>query len=66
MSYRETTVLFFWDMPERLRTYITTKLSNLNNLKLIFPNPANEEEYLKIIPSVNVLYNIQSEMWANF
>ncbi|MHA2248862.1 MAG: NAD(P)-dependent oxidoreductase [Candidatus Kariarchaeaceae archaeon] len=49
------TVLFFWDVPKPLVNYLKDGLSNIVGLELIFPDPPEYNEYLKLIPQAHVL-----------
>ena len=42
-----TKVLFIWDVPIELRHYLDIGLKEIENLELIYPKKANEEEYLR-------------------
>ncbi|MGY5877025.1 MAG: NAD(P)-dependent oxidoreductase [Candidatus Thorarchaeota archaeon] len=42
-----TTVLFIWDVPERLKSYLKEGLIETKGLNLIFPEEATESEFLK-------------------
>ena len=55
MPSKDTTVLFIWDVRRELQEYLQDGLSDVSNLNLIFPNPANEEEYLKHAEAANVI-----------
>jgi phosphoglycerate dehydrogenase-like enzyme len=48
-------ILCIWDVPERLQEYLRDGTRHLNGLKLIFPEEAVEEEYLKHAPDVDVI-----------
>jgi phosphoglycerate dehydrogenase-like enzyme len=49
------TVLFIWDVREELRDYIEKGLKDIRDLNLIFPSPAEEDEYQKHIQSANIV-----------
>ncbi|MDF1539794.1 MAG: NAD(P)-dependent oxidoreductase, partial [Candidatus Thorarchaeota archaeon] len=48
-------VLFIWDVREELRKYLEKGLADVADLNLIFPSPAEEEEYMKHIESANII-----------
>jgi phosphoglycerate dehydrogenase-like enzyme len=47
--------LFIWDVREELREYLEKGLAGVPDLNLIFPSPAEEEEYLKYIQTANIV-----------
>jgi len=54
-AVNEITVLFIWDVPERLRNYLSDGLKDVEGLTLIFPLPADEDEYLKYAPDCEII-----------
>ncbi|UYP47408.1 Formate dehydrogenase, mitochondrial [Candidatus Lokiarchaeum ossiferum] len=48
-------VLFIWDVNERLKTYLKSKLEQLSNLNLIFPKDLSEENLLSLAPKASVI-----------
>ncbi len=50
-----TNVLFIWDVREELREYLEEGLAEVPDLNLIFPSPAEEEEYMKYVESANII-----------
>ena len=48
-------VLFIWDVPERLRDYLLDGLKDVKRVNLIFPSPAEEEEYLKLSREADII-----------
>lgn len=55
MPARETNVLFIWNVREELREYLRDRLSKVSALNLIFPSPANDEEYLKQAKTADII-----------
>jgi phosphoglycerate dehydrogenase-like enzyme len=51
----ETTVLFIWKPREELEQYLRKGLESVKKLKLIFPEDATEEEFLKHAPNANIV-----------
>ncbi|MHA1745370.1 MAG: NAD(P)-dependent oxidoreductase [Promethearchaeota archaeon] len=51
----EIYVLFLWDVPDVLKAYLNTHLSQVSNLKLIFPKENNQAHYLKLAPTADVI-----------
>jgi len=52
---KSTTVLFLWDVPIPLREYLRENLCNVEGLTLLFPEPAEESEYLKHAPIADII-----------
>ena len=50
-----TTVLFLWKVPEPLQTRLQQRLSQLPDLNLVFPEEADESEFLKYAPSAQII-----------
>ncbi|MHA2427045.1 MAG: NAD(P)-dependent oxidoreductase [Candidatus Hermodarchaeia archaeon] len=48
-------VLFLWDVPSLLRTRLQERLCNFSSLKLIFPEKADEDEFMKYAPSAHII-----------
>jgi phosphoglycerate dehydrogenase-like enzyme len=48
-------VLFIFDVREELKEYLLTNLEQVANLNLIFPEKAEEEEYLKHIAKAEII-----------
>ncbi|MFX1300647.1 MAG: NAD(P)-dependent oxidoreductase [Promethearchaeota archaeon] len=48
-------VLFLWKVPDPLRDYLQKNLSQIKGLNLIFPEEAEESEFLKWAPEVHVI-----------
>ena len=48
-------VLFLWDVPNRLQEYLNDHLSQVANLRLIFPEENSQEEFLKWAPTADVI-----------
>ncbi len=46
-TQRETKILFIWDVPDRLKSYLKEGLKDTEGLTLIFPEEATESEFLK-------------------
>ncbi len=55
MQMTTINVLFLWKVPDRLQTRLQQRLNDLSNLTLIFPEKAEEEEYLKHAPSAHII-----------
>jgi phosphoglycerate dehydrogenase-like enzyme len=51
----ETKVLFIWDVPDRLKEYFRKALSGIENVDLIFPDVADEENYLRLAPDADII-----------
>ncbi|MFX0090467.1 MAG: NAD(P)-dependent oxidoreductase [Candidatus Hodarchaeota archaeon] len=54
-----TTVLFIWDVPKRLRNYLTTNLEPYSQVRLLFPSPASEEKFLDLAPEADIIVGWQ-------
>jgi len=54
VSHHATTVLFTWEVNDRLKDYLLNNLEGIPELKLIFPEP-KDEILLKIAPEADVL-----------
>ncbi len=52
---KSTTVLFFWDVPERLREYIRNNLENYPQVKLIFPEEISQEFLIKFAAQADII-----------
>ncbi|MCP4632360.1 MAG: hypothetical protein GY855_05495 [candidate division Zixibacteria bacterium] len=52
---RDTTVLFMWKPEDKLKKYLSEGISNLNNVKLIFPDDEKEETLLRYAPEVDII-----------
>ncbi|MFX1534312.1 MAG: NAD(P)-dependent oxidoreductase [Promethearchaeota archaeon] len=52
---KNTNVLFIWDVPDRLKEYLTSNLKTLTQVKLLFPSPANEELFLDLAPEADII-----------
>jgi phosphoglycerate dehydrogenase-like enzyme len=50
-----TKVLFLWKVPKSLQTRLKQRLSQLPDLNLIFPEEAQESEFLKHAPSAQII-----------
>jgi len=48
-------VLFIWGVREELIEYLKKGLAEVSGLNLIFPSPAEENEYMKHIQSANII-----------
>ena len=48
-------VLFLWEVPNPLQKYIQENLSKIKRLNLIFPKKAEESEFLKWAPDVQII-----------
>ncbi|MFX1253997.1 MAG: NAD(P)-dependent oxidoreductase [Promethearchaeota archaeon] len=56
---KNTTVLFIWDVPDRLKDYLTTNLKTFSSVKLLFPSPASEEVFLELAPEADIIVGWQ-------
>jgi len=54
-SLVEIHVLFLWVVPDRLKEYLNDHLSQVVNLRLIFPKESSQEEFLKWAPTADVI-----------
>jgi phosphoglycerate dehydrogenase-like enzyme len=48
-------VLFLWEVPTPLRRYLQGNLSQIKELNMIFPEKAEESEFLKWVPDVQII-----------
>ena len=48
-------VLFLWEVPNPLQKYLQKNLSKIKGLNLIFPEKAEESEFLKWAPDVQII-----------
>ncbi|MFW9918734.1 MAG: NAD(P)-dependent oxidoreductase [Candidatus Thorarchaeota archaeon] len=55
MKSRHTNVLYIWEVPEDLQKFLTNGLREVEDVNLIFPSPASEDEYLKHVETANVI-----------
>ncbi|NHJ47416.1 MAG: hypothetical protein FK733_06495 [Asgard group archaeon] len=55
MPEKEITVLFIWKVRDELREYLKKGLKEFSNVKLIFPEEAENDIYLKHAPNVDVI-----------
>ncbi|UCG00285.1 MAG: hypothetical protein JSW11_11620 [Candidatus Heimdallarchaeota archaeon] len=54
-KYRDTVVLFTWEVNERLKNYLKDNLKDTANLTLLFPEEASNEVLLKFAPRADIL-----------
>ncbi len=59
MTSRNTNALCIWDVPQRLQDYLVKGLDGVEGVNLIFPSPAEEEEYLQHAESANIIIGWQ-------
>lgn len=52
---QEITVLFTWDVNERLKRYFVQNLENLPHITLIFPSPVSDEILYDIAKEVDII-----------
>ncbi|TXT55314.1 MAG: Glyoxylate reductase [Candidatus Thorarchaeota archaeon] len=52
---RDTTVLFIWDVPTRLKKYLESGLEQVENVTLIFPDEASEKEFINYAPDADII-----------
>ena len=50
-----TTVLFTWDVNERLRRFLNSRIGMLPNINLIFPFDSSPQAIIKLAPSADVI-----------
>ncbi|NHJ01130.1 MAG: hypothetical protein EAX86_03260 [Candidatus Heimdallarchaeota archaeon] len=55
MNLEGKTVLFAWNVNQRLKSYLETKLRAITNLNLIFPDSIEDEVLLAVAPSVDIM-----------
>jgi len=52
---RQTTVLFIWQVPDRLRDYLEAGLRRLPQVRLVFPPDVEEETLIRLAPEADVI-----------
>jgi phosphoglycerate dehydrogenase-like enzyme len=50
-----TSVLFLWKVPEPLKRYLRENLRHIEGLKLLFPEKAEESEFLHLAPNAQII-----------
>ncbi len=55
ISTNITTVLFTWEVNERLKSYLQENLVGLQGLNLLFPSPLSDEELLRLAPTADIV-----------
>jgi phosphoglycerate dehydrogenase-like enzyme len=51
----KTKVLFIWKPPPELKSYLRKGLKDQQDIELIFPEPAGEDQFLKSAPEVDII-----------
>lgn len=51
---RETSVLFIWDVDQRLRSHLKSELRHTPDINLIFPSDPSQENLLKLAPEADI------------
>ena len=51
----DTTVLFIWQAPDRLREYLEAELGQLPQVKLIYPPDVEEETLIRLAPEADII-----------
>ncbi|MBN1591916.1 MAG: hypothetical protein JW941_01560 [Candidatus Coatesbacteria bacterium] len=54
-AQRETTVLFIWEPPDRLREYLENGLEGLPGIKLVYPPDVEEETLTRLAPDADII-----------
>lgn len=64
---KPVTVIFIFDVREELREYLTKGLQEYPQLKLIFPEKAEHESYMKYAPEIDIIvgWRPQKELLEN-
>lgn len=52
---RETTVLFIWDVDERLRSHLKDRLGHVSDIDLIFPSLTSQQALVKLAPKADII-----------
>jgi phosphoglycerate dehydrogenase-like enzyme len=52
---RETTVLFIWEVDERLRSHLKSRLGHVSDIDLIFPSATSQEDLVKLAPKADII-----------
>jgi len=53
--HSDITVLFMWEVPDRLRDYLREGLQDVHNVRLIFPEPAEESTFIEHAPDADII-----------
>jgi len=54
-NVRETTVLFIWQAPDRLRDYLEAGLRHMPHVRLIYPPEVEEETLVDLAPEADII-----------
>jgi phosphoglycerate dehydrogenase-like enzyme len=52
---RKTTVVFIWNVDERLKNHLNTRLQHIKDISLIFPSDATQENLVKLAPKADII-----------
>ena len=55
ITNKDVNVLFIWDVPARLREYLVDGLKSVENVNLVFPDSADDAEFLRRAADFDVI-----------
>ena len=55
MDYKNTIVLFTWEVRSQLKEYLQENLKDFNGVELLFPSPPDNEKLLELAPKAHII-----------